>query len=111
MAPRAKLHMTADEFIAWATGQPQRYELAAGEIVAMSPERAGHTRVKHRVWLGLRNALRRGGLACEALGDGISVRVDDATVYEPDTLVRCGEPVSDDSMSFPTRSSSSRSCR
>jgi Uma2 family endonuclease len=98
MTPRAKLRMTADEFIAWATGQPQRYELIAGDIVAMSPERAGHTRLKHRVWLSLRNALRQRGLACEALGDGASVRVDDETVYEPDTLVRCGEPVSDDSI-------------
>ena len=31
---------TADEFIAWAIEQPRgRYELVAGEIVAMAPER------------------------------------------------------------------------
>ena len=40
--------MTSDEFIAWAMEQPdgERYELAAGEVVAMSPERLSHARVK-----------------------------------------------------------------
>ena len=38
--------MTADEFIAWVMRQPegQRYELVAGEVVGMAPERAGHAR-------------------------------------------------------------------
>jgi hypothetical protein len=36
--------MTTDEFLAWAMARPEgeRYELVAGEVVAMSPERAGH---------------------------------------------------------------------
>jgi Uma2 family endonuclease len=89
--------MTADEFFAWAMRQPEgeRYELVAGEVVAMAPERVSHTRIKHLVWRALSDALRARGLRCEALGDGASVRIDEITVYEPDTLVRCGEPADD----------------
>ncbi len=40
--------MTADEFIDWAMAQPegQRYELVAGEVVAMAPERSAHALTK-----------------------------------------------------------------
>jgi Uma2 family endonuclease len=94
-AALAKRLMNADEFLAWAVEQVggRRYELVAGEVVAMSPERVGHARVKNLVWLSLRTALREGELQCEALGDGLSVRIDSSTVYEPDALVRCGERV------------------
>ena len=30
----------------------------------------------------------------------MAVRVDDATVYEPDASVRCGEPLEDDAVEF-----------
>jgi Uma2 family endonuclease len=98
MTAVTKLRMTADEFIPWAMGQPKRYELVEGEVVAMSPERAGHARAKYRIWTALREALRRGGLPCEAFGDGVAVRIDAKTVYEPDALVRCGEPVDDEAV-------------
>jgi Uma2 family endonuclease len=100
MTALTKSRMTADEFIAWAMQQPEgeRYELVAGEVVAMAPERVSHTRIKHLAWLRLREALRALGLPCEAFGDGMSVRVDETTVYEPDGLVRCGEPVDDDAI-------------
>jgi Uma2 family endonuclease len=85
------LRMTADEFIAWAMQQPKgRYELVAGEVVARAPERASHTRTKHLVWLAFREVLRARRLPCETFGDGMSVRIDETTLYEPDTLVRCG---------------------
>jgi Uma2 family endonuclease len=92
--------MTADEFIEWAMGLPdgERYELVGGELVAMSPERAVHTRTKHRAAVALESAVRQGGLACEVFADGMSVQVDADTVYEPDALVRCGEPVHDDTV-------------
>ena len=93
MTALTKMRMTADEFTAWALEQPKgnRYELFDGEVFPMSPERVGHTRVKSLIWLRLREALRGRGLECEALGDGISVRVDSRTVYEPDVSVRCGD--------------------
>jgi Uma2 family endonuclease len=45
--------MTVEEFIGWAMAQPDgpRYELVAGEVVAMAPERAVHARRKAESWL------------------------------------------------------------
>jgi Uma2 family endonuclease len=86
---RAKL--TADDFIAWAMEQPRgRYELVRGEVVAMTPERVEHARVKFAVAKALEGALPARS-ACEVMIDGVAVRIDDSTVYEPDVLVRCGE--------------------
>ena len=84
---------TADEFIAWALEQPGgRFELDNGVIVAMTPERVSHAIAKRNVVIALHNAIGAHGLDCQALPDGVSVRVNDRTVYEPDTLVRCGPP-------------------
>jgi Uma2 family endonuclease len=96
----ARRRMTSDEFIAWAMAQPEgeRYELVAGEVVAMSPERVGHARVKHRVARCLEDAISAAGLTCEALPDGMSVEIDEGTVYEPDALVRCGDRIPDEAV-------------
>jgi Uma2 family endonuclease len=92
--------MTSDEFIVWAMAQPEgeRYELVAGEVVAMSPERLSHVQVKSLVWLALRTALAEAGLPCEAYADGVTVEVDEQTIYEPDALVRCGESLPGDTI-------------
>jgi Uma2 family endonuclease len=83
--------LTADEFLAWAQEQPRgRFELAGGEVVAMAPERVEHARAKLAATLALRTGLLAGGLPCEAIIDGVAVRIDDLTVYEPDVIVRCG---------------------
>jgi Uma2 family endonuclease len=93
----APLRMTADEFIAWALEEPKRprYELVAGELVMMAPERSVHALVKARVWLALHQAIQAAGLRCTAYPDGMVVKIDDDIVYEPDALVRCGEPLPD----------------
>jgi Uma2 family endonuclease len=93
--------MTSDEFIAWAMEQPQRHELVRGEVLAMAPERLAHARVKGLIFRALGDAIRAAGLGCEALPDGMSVRVDDATVYEPDAVVRCGGDLQDDQVEIP----------
>ncbi len=99
--PAAK-PMTADAFIDWAMAQPTgRYELVAGEVVAMSPERVGHALVKAAAWQGLSRGVREAGLPCEVFPDGMSVVVDDATVYEPDALVRCGAPLDREAVRVP----------
>jgi Uma2 family endonuclease len=100
MSEPISARMTADEFIAWAMQQPegQRYELVCGQVVGMAPERAGHARTKHRVCQRLIEAIQAAGVPCEALPDGLSVRVDADTVYEPDALVRCGTPLDDDAV-------------
>ncbi|MGD9508213.1 MAG: Uma2 family endonuclease [Geminicoccaceae bacterium] len=94
--------MTSAEFIAWATEQPEgeRYELVAGEVVGMSPERLSHARVKHRIARSLDDAIAAAGLRCEALPDGVSIEVDEQTTYQPDALVRCGEPLPGDTVTL-----------
>lgn len=92
--------MTSDEFIAWAMERPrgERYELVAGEIVAMAPERSSHALTKGLVFRRLAEALESAELPCTAYPDGMAVEVDAATTYEPDALVRCGAPLPDDAV-------------
>jgi Uma2 family endonuclease len=91
--------MTVDQFLAWAMAQPEgRFELVDGAIVAMAPERAAHARLKARVWRGLDDQIRDRGLPCEALPDGMTVKINDHTAYEPDAQVHCGEPLADDAV-------------
>ncbi len=103
MAERARRpRMTVDEFIDWAMAQPTgRFELRDGEVFAMSPERVGHARTKARAWRELDRAIAASGLPCEALPDGLTVAVDEATSYEPDVLVRCGPPIDGDAVTVP----------
>lgn len=96
-APEPRLpRMTADEFIDWAIRTEFRGELLDGEVIAMAPERYAHARAKGAVYRALGDALQRARLPCEVLPDGMSVVIEDGTVYEPDALVRCGQPLPDD---------------
>lgn len=100
VAPKPR--MTVDAFLPWAMAQPSgRYELVNGEVVAMAPERAIHAETKAEAWLALRTALAAAGLPCRAYVDGLGVRIDEATLYEPDVLVRCGTPLADDALEAP----------
>lgn len=100
MTAPARARMTSDEFIAWAMSRPkgERYELAAGEVVAMAPERAAHARAKLRIVRRLAEAIEAQGLPCEAYTDGMAVEVDAETIYEPDATLRCGAPLPDDAV-------------
>jgi len=100
MAEKARQQrMTVDAFIEWATAQPRgRYELLDGKVYAMSPERVAHNEAKQLTWLAFREALRARGLPCRAYGDGLTVPIDATTSYEPDVLVRCGEPLDPDTV-------------
>jgi Uma2 family endonuclease len=93
--------LTADAFLAWAAEQRGRFELSEGQVVAMAPERVAHTRAKLDAVIALRSALAAGGLPCEAMTDGVSVRIDERTIYEPDALVRCGPRTPGDAMDVP----------
>jgi Uma2 family endonuclease len=97
MSDPAPRRMTADEFIAWAMEQPEgeHYELFNGEIVTMAPERSVHALTKAQVWRRLTEAAEAMGLPCDVYPDGMSVVVDETTVYEPDVLVRCGPRLAD----------------
>src|ERR1700685_938958 len=89
--------MTADEFIAWAANQPEteHYELAAGEVIAMAPERIAHARAKYHIARRLTAAIEAAGAECEVFIDSLAVVVDSMTVYEPDVLARCGPDLDD----------------
>jgi Uma2 family endonuclease len=100
MSASVPARMTADEFIAWAMEQPegQRYELLDGEVVGMAPQRLARARAKHRICEALVQGIRRAGVPCEAVPDGMSVRVDAHTVFEPDALVYCGPQLDGDTV-------------
>jgi Uma2 family endonuclease len=90
--------MTVEEFHDWVRASPSRprHELRDGIPYAMmSPERARHVRAKHRVCVALEQATSSSAL--EVLGDGMSIRIDDWTVYEPDACVSA-VPVPDDAV-------------
>jgi Uma2 family endonuclease len=97
-----KHKVTVDEYLAWAQGQPGRFELYAGVVYAMTPERAGHAKVKFAVQTALRSAIQRAGLPCHMLPDGMTVRVDAHTAHEPDALVYCGEELPDSVVEVPS---------
>jgi Uma2 family endonuclease len=101
MAAAPKPRMTVDEYLAWAEGRPGRYELYAGTVYAMAPERAGHAKSKFAVQAALVAAIRRSGLPCHMLPDGMTVRVDEDTAHEPDALVYCGEALPDSAIEVP----------
>jgi Uma2 family endonuclease len=101
MTAVVKARMTVDQYLAWAQDQPGRHELHKGQVYSMSPETVGHVEMKAAVHDALRASIRAGGLPCRVLADGVTVRIDDTTAYEPDALVYCGERLPASTMEIP----------
>ena len=97
-----KPRINVDEFLDWAVGRPGRYELFRGEVIAMSPETVGHAAIKGAVYSALISAIRRSGRPCHFLPDGVVVRIDDDTAYEPDAQVYCGERLPSSALEVPS---------
>ncbi len=97
MSDPARPMLGADDFIAWAMDRPpgERWELAHGEVIAMAPERTA--RAKLRIAERLAAAVSA-GLPCDVFLDGMAVQVGEATVHEPDALLRYGAPLPDDAV-------------
>jgi len=93
--------MTVDEYLAWAEEHSGRYELLDGTVFAMPPEGAGHAEKKAAVHAALLAGIRARHLACHALPDGMTVRIDDTTAYEPDALVYCGPKLAPSALEVP----------
>jgi Uma2 family endonuclease len=95
--------MTVDEYLDWSDSQSERRrtELINGQIVAKAAERLSHSRVKGQVYLALRQAVAAAKLPCEVMSDGVGVRIDNHTVYEPDAMVRCGQKLLGEIMIVP----------
>ena len=91
--------LTSAQFIKWAAQQPSgRYELVAGRIVAMAPERAHHNLAKIAVLLALREGVTRAGLPCTVYTDGMTVVIDQHHSREPDAAIQCGDQPDPDSV-------------
>ena len=90
--------MSAADFLLWAEAQEGHWELQDGAPVAMSPERVSHVRTKGLAFRALATAIGRAQLSCEAFSDGVSVRIEDGSVYEPDALVHCGARLAEDAL-------------
>lgn len=93
MVAQRNTRMTVDEFLAWAEGRPGRFQLVDGEVFVMWPERAGHALVKYAIQAALSRSIQRAGIGWHMMPDGMTVRIDAATMFEPDALVHCGPPV------------------
>jgi Uma2 family endonuclease len=101
MTALPKQRMTVDEYLAWAEGQPGRYELHNGVVYAMTPERARHAEVKFAVQKALDGAIRKVKISCHMLPDGMTVRIDEGTAHEPDALIYCGAKLAPDAIEVP----------
>jgi Uma2 family endonuclease len=89
IAPAKTMNIT--EFLAWSEAQPDdRFELVAGEIIAMTRDTVRHNRAKAAAWRALDDAVRTAGLNCVVLVDGVGVAISDNTLRIPDALVQCG---------------------
>lgn len=100
MALQPKLAgMTVDEFLVWSKDHPGRHELVDGEVVAMSPQRVRHAETKAAVFAALSRACRGD---CRAMPDGMTVRIDRTTAFEPDALVYCGPRLDGDAVEVPS---------
>ena len=90
MSAAAKERMTVDEFLAWAGGREERWELVDCAPTLMAPERAIHGLTKFAAQRALYDAIARVGSPCRMFPDGMTVRIDAANAFEPDALVVCG---------------------
>jgi Uma2 family endonuclease len=106
MNPLAKVDepdgwMSRADYRQWAEGRPGRFERINGQVVAMAPERVGHTRIKGQAFMALTAAIAAAGLPFEVFVSGSTIEVGESD-YEPDVIVRRGsEVVSDDSLAVP----------
>lgn len=64
----------------------------------MAPERSSHALTKFKIARRLAEAIETAALPCTVYPDGMAVQVDGSTVYEPDALVRCGNPLPGDAL-------------
>jgi Uma2 family endonuclease len=95
------MYFDRDAFLAWAEAQSRgRFERVRGEVIAMSPERWEHARLKAAIWRALDDGARTIP-GCSVAPDGMTVAIDADTDFEPDVSIHCGEPIPRDSMTVP----------
>ena len=101
MSGAAENLMDVYAFLAWADGRNGRWELRDGKPVMMAPERAIHALTKFAAQKALDAAVARAGLSYRVFPDGVTVRINSRTAFEPDALVVCPSPPDLNSMEIP----------
>jgi len=101
MSSPARNEMDVDAFLAWAEGRDGRWELRDGKPVMMAPERALHALTKYAAQESLKSAIQKAGLPCRMFPDGLTVRMNARTAFEPDALVVCPPPADLNTMEIP----------
>lgn len=81
---------SAEAFLGWAVGQPERYELAGGVARMMTGGSPNHARLSRNALTAL--VARRGTGPCEAFGTDLAIILGPGRVAFPDASVSC-EPV------------------
>jgi Uma2 family endonuclease len=102
--PDIPRRLSTDEFLRWleSRAEDERWELVDGEPVrGMAPETVRHVELKRNLLETLRDALRTAGLPCRALGDGVAVRVDPRSFFQPDASITCADHVDPDGTEVP----------
>jgi len=67
----------------------------------MSPEGAGLAKAKFALQTALAAGVRARRLPCYMMPDGMTVRIDKQTAFEPDALVYCGKEVAPSALEIP----------
>ena len=101
MSLAPKQRMTVDEFLAWSEATPGRFELRNGVVIEMQAERVGHATTKFAIQTALAAAIQRANIPCRVFPDGVTVRIDNGTAFEPDALVYCGPPLLKEMLEVP----------
>jgi Uma2 family endonuclease len=98
MATRPKSNLTVEEYLEAYRDAPGRYELVEGEVLKMAAETVQHVRFKGRIFRALADAVEAKGVACEALQDGVSIKIAKHTARQPDVSVQCENTLDDNSL-------------
>jgi Uma2 family endonuclease len=92
-----EVDVIVDEFLRWADGREGHWELRGGAPFRLPPENALHARVKTCAAIAFMSAIKRAKAPCEALVQGLAVRVDARCAFLPDALAACS-PLTADQM-------------
>ena len=92
MAERlAEYLAAADDYLAWESQQPYKYELIDNRIYPMTGASRSHNIISVKLAAALDRRL--GDKGCEVYTSDMRVQVEDAGTYTyPDVIVMCGEP-------------------
>jgi len=93
MAKVQPKHWAWDEYLAWESQQPARYELVDGDVYAMGGGSVAHDLIANRLRAELAQRLRDG--PCRPHGPDVKVATATGNARYPDALIDCGHLVPD----------------